>query len=85
MWKSDVSNAFFVVQVNAMPGEDAELTRWYEEQHFDDCLACDSAIAAQRFRKVLGSGPGDNTAPSTAKHPMKPFGNAYNLTQSMSR
>lgn len=53
------ANAFFVVQVNAVPGEDAELNRWYDEQHFDDCLRCDTAVAAQRFRKEPGSGPGD--------------------------
>lgn len=53
-----MASAFFVVQVNALPGEDAELARWYDEQHLDDCLACESAIAAQRFRKIEGSGPG---------------------------
>lgn len=53
------ANPFFVVQVNAVPGQDAELNRWYDVQHFDDCLRCDSAIAAQRFRKEPGSGPGD--------------------------
>ena len=53
------ANPFFVVQVNAVPGEDEELNRWYDEQHFDDCLRCDSAVAAQRFRKEPGSGPGD--------------------------
>ena len=56
-----MGNAFFVVQANAASGQDAELNRWYEEQHLDDCLACDTAVAAQRFRKVPGSGPGDYT------------------------
>jgi hypothetical protein len=54
-----MANTYFVVQVNAVPGEEVELNRWYEEQHLDDCLACDTAIAAQRFRKVQGSGPGN--------------------------
>ena len=56
---ASMGNAFFVVQANAAPGQDAELNRWYEEQHLDDCLACDTAVAAQRFRKAPGSGPGD--------------------------
>lgn len=55
------ANSFFVVQVNAVPGEDAELNRWYDEQHFDDCLRCDSAVAAQRFQKVPETGPGNYT------------------------
>ena len=55
------ANPFFVVQVNAVPGEDAELNRWYDEQHFDDCLRCDSAVAAQRFQKVPETGPGNYT------------------------
>ena len=54
----DRGNAFFVVQANAVPGEDAELNRWYEEQHLTDCLACDTAVSAQRFQRVSGSGPG---------------------------
>lgn len=54
-----MNNSFFVVQANAVSGESAELNRWYNEQHLDDCLACDTAISAQRFEKVPGSGPGD--------------------------
>ena len=53
-----MGNSFFVVQANAVSGEDAELNRWYNEQHLDDCLACDTAISTQRFGKVPGSGPG---------------------------
>lgn len=52
-----MANAYFVVQVNAVPGEDAELNRWYEDQHLNYCLTCDTAIAAQRFREIAGSGP----------------------------
>lgn len=57
--KIEAPNVFFVVQANAVAGEDSELSRWYEEQHLDDCLACDTAVSAQRFRKVPDSGPGN--------------------------
>lgn len=53
-----MGNSFFLVQANAVVGEDAELNRWYDEQHFDDCLACDTAVAAQRYCKMPGTGPG---------------------------
>jgi hypothetical protein len=53
-----MGHSFFVVQANAVAGEDTELNRWYEEQHLDDCLACEAAVATQRFQKLPDSGTG---------------------------
>jgi hypothetical protein len=33
-----------------VPGREAELERWYDEQHIPDCLKLDGFVAAQRFR-----------------------------------
>ncbi|WP_068076768.1 DUF4286 family protein [Novosphingobium lentum] len=42
-----------------LPGGEAELERWYDEQHIPDCLKLDGFVAAQRFRieeQPAGSG-----------------------------
>lgn len=32
------------------PGQEAELERWYDDQHIPDCLRLEGFVAAQRFR-----------------------------------
>jgi len=41
---------FHVAFSIARPGQEAELERWYDEQHIPDCLRLDGFVAAQRFR-----------------------------------
>ncbi|MBB35057.1 MAG: hypothetical protein CME88_08170 [Hirschia sp.] len=33
-----------------VPGQEAELERWYDEQHIPDCLKLDGFVAARRYR-----------------------------------
>jgi hypothetical protein len=39
-----------VVLSNAVPGQDQEFVRWYEEQHLDDVLRVPGFVSAQLFK-----------------------------------
>lgn len=45
----------FSVFSNPAPGKDAELARWYDDQHIPDVLAVPGFVAAQRFALAQGS------------------------------
>lgn len=45
-----------IALTNAVAGREAEMARWYDEQHIPDVLRIDGVVAAQRFA-VVGDNP----------------------------
>jgi hypothetical protein len=45
-----VSDNIFLVQTNAVAGQDAEFNDWYDNRHLSDLLALPGFTSAQRFR-----------------------------------
>lgn len=42
---------------NAVPGQEAEFERWYDQQHIPDILGFDGFLSAQRFNLAAQPGP----------------------------
>lgn len=52
-----------VVLTNAVPGQEQEFVRWYEEQHLDDVLRVPGFISAQLFKVAC-----DGAQPLTGRY-----------------
>lgn len=47
-----------VVQSKAMPGQDDEYNRWYDEQHIHDVLNVPGMVSGARYTSIKGPMPG---------------------------
>jgi hypothetical protein len=47
-----MSRHYLLALTNAVPGQDAELNRWYDEQHLADVLKVPGVVRAQRLQTI---------------------------------